>query len=799
MGWLRTLRGLRNRNGIESMSQKDEAPGRVLASSRQKRSVRARDPVCGMDVDPTEAGHRVTHDGETIYFCSEPCKIRFLRDPDRFLTAASPKRSNPAASWNCPMHPEEVTTHPGTCPKCGMALQPDIAQDQSGLQPELADMRRRLVSATVLALPVIFLAMGGHLIPFIAHMASPALSSRIQALFTTPIVLWAGWPFFERGWRSFRGGHLNMFTLVSIGIGVSWLYSLLATAAPDRFPEAFRNKNGDIPVYFEASAVITVLVLLGQVLELQARDRTSDAIRALVRLAPSRARRLGPGDEEQDVDLASVQVGDRLRIRPGEKVPVDGVVEHGQSTLDESLITGESLPVTKVSGDTVVGGTLNQMGSLIVRATRVGRDTVLARIVQLVADAQRSRSPIQSVVDQVSGWFVPLVMGIALLACLGWIFLGPDPKIPHGLVAAVSVLIIACPCALGLATPMSIMVGIGRGAGAGVLIRNAEALERMATVDTLVLDKTGTLTEGRPAVTGMLPASADDMLTVLRLAASVEQASEHPFATAILEAAKESGLTLSKVDQFLSPTGLGASGIVEGRSIIVGSGRYLSENGVDLSSLLQGADKLRQEGASVVFVGIDGRLAGALAISDPIRSTSADALTDLRRVGIRLIMLTGDNRTTAMAVASRLGITEVEAEVLPEQKREVILRLKREGRVVAMAGDGVNDAPALATADVGIAMSSGADVAIESAGITLLGGDLRGVVRAARLSRATMANIRQNLAFAFVYNAAGIPIAAGVLYPLFGILLSPMIAAGAMALSSVSVVANALRLNRIRL
>jgi Cu+-exporting ATPase len=720
-------------------------------------------------------------------------------EPGRNLTRKAPLDAPEGTIWTCPMHPEVRQDRPGACPICGMALEPETASATSGPSPELADMTRRFWIGLALALPVFLLEMGGHLFPALHHLVPMRISTWIQLVLATPVVLWAGWPFFVRGSASLKTRNLNMFTLIAMGTGVAWGYSMVATLAPGLFPPAFRNTDGSVAVYFEAAAVITVLVLLGQVLELRARERTSGAIKALLGLAPKTARRLLANGEEDEVSLDLVGVGDRLRVRPGEKVPVDGTVEDGRSSLDESMVTGESMPVTKAKGDTVIGGTLNQSGALVIEATKVGRDTMLARIVQMVAEAQRSRAPIQRMADQVSGWFVPVVIGVAVLAFAGWSIWGPEPRFAYGLVAAVAVLIIACPCALGLATPMSIMVGVGRGAGMGVLIKNAEALERMEKVDTLVVDKTGTLTQGHPAVTAIVTAAGHTEGDVLRLAAAIERASEHPLALAIVEAAKERSLALPDVNEFDSPTGRGALGTVEGSHIVLGNARFLGEEGIDTNPLASVADDLRRDGATAIFVGIDGMAAGVIAIADPIKQTTPDALEALKREGIRVVMLTGDNRTTAQAVAARLGIEEVEAEVLPDQKSAVVARLKREGRVVAMAGDGVNDAPALAAADVGIAMGSGTDVAIESAGVTLLKGDLIGIVRARQLSQATMSNIRQNLVFAFIYNAAGVPVAAGLLYPLFGVLLSPMIAAAAMALSSVSVVTNALRLNRVTL
>ncbi|MCJ8157236.1 heavy metal translocating P-type ATPase [Sphingomonas sp. LaA6.9] len=761
----------------------------------------AHDPVCGMTVDPEQTPHNARHAGSIYYFCCAGCQAKFVADPGRTLSdsRSEPAEVPPGAIWTCPMHPEIRQDHPGACPICGMALEPEMVSADSGPSPELADMSRRFWVALALTVPVFLLEMGGHLIPSLHHLVTPRVSTWIQFALATPAVLWAGWPFFERGGASVRTRNLNMFTLIAMGTGVAWAYSVVATLAPGIFPAAFRAADGSVAVYFEAAAVITVLVLLGQVLELRARERTSGAIKALLNLAPRTARRIGAGGDEEEITLDLVDVGDRLRVRPGEKVPVDGVVEDGRSSLDESMVTGESMPVTKSMGDVVIGGTLNQTGALVIRADKVGRDTLLARIVQMVAEAQRSRAPIQRMADRVSGWFVPLVLGVAVSAFIVWGIWGPEPRFAHGLIAAVAVLIIACPCALGLATPMSIMVGVGRGAGLGVLIKNAEALERMEKVDTLVVDKTGTLTEGRPSVTRIVAAEGFEEGEVLRLSAGVERASEHPLALAVVAAATDRKIAIPDVAEFDSPTGKGALGTVEGKRIALGNAAFLQEMGVDTSSLEGQADALRADGATAIFAAIDGRVAGILAIADAVKPTTPEALAALREAGIRVVMLTGDNRTTAEAVARQLGIEEVEAEVLPDQKSAVVARLKAEGRVVAMAGDGVNDAPALAAADVGIAMGSGTDVAIESAGVTLLKGDLNGIARARRLSEATMSNIRQNLFFAFIYNAAGVPIAAGLLYPVFGILLSPIIAAAAMALSSVSVVANALRLNRASL
>jgi Cu+-exporting ATPase len=751
-----------------------------------------------MLVEPATSPHRDEFDGETFHFCSAGCRAKFASNPRHYL--AGPKAPAPApegAIYTCPMHPEIQQVGPGSCPICGMALEPELASADTGPNPELADMARRFWGGLVLSLPVLFLEMGGHLFG-IQRWISPQVSNGVQLAFATPVVLWAGWPFFLRGWQSLVTRNLNMFTLIALGTGVAYFYSVVATLAPDLFPPAFRS-GGAVAVYFEAAAVITVLVLLGQVLELRAREATSGAIKALLDLAPKTARRVSADGSDQEVALDSVQVGDALRVRPGDKVPVDGAIAEGRSSLDESMVTGESMPVTKEAGANVIAGTLNQTGSFVMRAEKVGRDTLLAQIVQMVAQAQRSRAPIQRLADRVSGWFVPVVILIAVLAFASWAVFGPEPRLPFGLVAAVSVLIIACPCALGLATPMSIMVGVGRGAQAGVLIKNADALERMEKIDTLVVDKTGTLTEGKPKVTAIVAAAGFEEQELLRLAASIERASEHPLASAIVQAAAERGLSLSAVREFDSPTGKGVVGQVDGKRVALGNANFLKELQVDTDLLSEAAERLRQDGATAIFVSIDAEAAGILAIADPVKATTQEALRALARERIRVVMLTGDNRTTAHAVARKLGILDVEAEVLPDQKSAIVEKLRREGRVVAMAGDGVNDAPALAAADVGIAMGTGTDIAIESAGITLLRGDLRGIVRARRLAQATMRNIRQNLFFAFVYNAAGVPIAAGVLYPVFGILLSPVIAAAAMALSSVSVVTNALRLRTVRL
>jgi Cu+-exporting ATPase len=714
---------------------------------------------------------------------------------------AAAKKPEPVPAgtiYTCPMHPQIRQVGPGSCPICGMTLEPVRASLDEGPSAELIDMRRRFWIGTALTVPVAALEMLGHLLR-LDHLLDQQTSNWIQLALATPVVLWAGWPFFVRGWRSLTGRSLNMFTLIAMGIGVAWVYSVVATVAPGIFPLTFRGPAGSVAVYFEAAAVITALVLLGQVLELKAREQTSGAIKALLSLVPTRARRIKEDSGEEEVELDQVKVGDRLRVRPGDKVPLDGTVIDGRSNVDESMVTGEPVPVQKEAGSKVIGGTINGQGSFVMRAEKIGRDTMLAQIVQMVAQAQRSRAPIQRLADTVSGWFVPAVIGIAILAFAAWSIWGPSPAMGYGLIAAVSVLIIACPCALGLATPMSIMVGVGRGATAGVLIKNAEALERLEKVDTIIVDKTGTLTLGKPKVTAIRPAAGFDETEVLRLAASLENASEHPLAAAIVNEAKERSIPLANVSDFDSPTGKGVLGKVEDHAIALGNAKFLVGQGADTSALQDEADALRRDGATAIFVAIDGRVAGAIAIADPVKETTPAAITALHKLGIRVVMLTGDNRTTAEAVARKLGIEEVQAEVLPEQKGAVVETLRRAGKVVAMAGDGVNDAPALAAADVGIAMGTGTDVAIESAGVTLLRGDLQGIVQARRLSKAVMHNIRENLFFAFIYNAAGVPIAAGVLYPTFGLLLSPIIAAAAMALSSVSVIANSLRLQVVKL
>ncbi len=778
----------------------NHAAGHSCCSAKTSAGLAAvKDPVCGMSVDPTTTAHRASHDDRDYFFCSAGCRTKFVADPQRYLNPrAEAEPVIPGAIYTCPMHPEIRQEGPGSCPICGMALEPETVTAEAPPNHELIDFTRRFWVGLVLALPVLALEMGGHLTNL--HMLIPGqVSNWIQFALATPVVLWCGLPFFQRGWTSLRTRRLNMFTLISMGVGVAWLYSVVAVLAPGLFPPAFLKADGSAPVYFEAAAIITVLVLVGQILELRAREQTSGAIRALLDLTPKTARRVRPDGVDEDVSLDQITVGDSLRVRPGEKIPVDGEILDGRVSVDESMVTGESMPVTKEVGDRVVAGALNKTGSFVMRADKVGADTLLAQIVQMVAQAQRSRAPIQRLADTVSGWFVPAVIAIALLAALVWGLVGPEPRLSYALVAAVSVLIIACPCALGLATPISIMVGVGRGAHAGVLIKNAEALERFEKVDTLILDKTGTLTEGRPSVTAILSAQGFSETDILRLSASLERGSEHPLADAIVQAAKDRDLALSEATDFDSPVGRGVRGMVDGRPVALGNTRYLGELSIDVSALEPEADALRLDGATAIFVAVDGRAAGVIGIADPIKATTPDAIAALKAAGLRLVMMTGDNRTTAEAVARRLGIDEVQAEVLPQDKASVVQQLRSQGRVVAMAGDGVNDAPALAAADVGVAMGAGSDVAIESAGVTLLGGDLQGIVRARHLSRAVMGNIRQNLVFAFGYNALGIPVAAGLLYPVFGWLLSPALAALAMALSSVSVIGNALRLRAVKL
>jgi Cu+-exporting ATPase len=759
------------------------------------------DPVCGMTVDPRTSKQRFDYRGETFHFCSTHCRERFAAAPESFLQSPGPApEASAGAVWTCPMHPEIRQDHPGSCPICGMALEPIAPSAEAAPNPELADMSRRFWIGLALTAPVVALAMADF-IPGV-HLASivpPRWSILVQFALASPVVLWSGWPFFMRGWQSLLLRHLNMFSLIALGVGTAYGYSLVAAFAAGIFPAGFRNPDGTIATYFEAAAVITVLVLLGQVLELRAREQTGGAIRALLNLAPKTTHRIRADGTDEEITLDLVQVGDRLRIRPGDGVPVDGTVLEGRSSVDESMVTGESMPVAKEAGAKLIGGTVNGTGVLIMRAEKIGAETMLARIVAMVSEAQRSRAPIQRLADVVAGYFVPAVVGIAVAAFIGWAIWGPAPALAYGLLAAVSVLIIACPCALGLATPMSIQVGIGKGATAGVLIRSAEALERMERVDMLVVDKTGTLTMGKPRVTQVVPTEDFTEQDLLCLAASLEQSSEHPLAGAIVASARERGLTLAAASDFQSVTGQGVLGIIDGRRVVLGNAGLMQANQVDVGALTDAADRLRATGATALFIAVDGRPGGFIAVADPIKDTTPAALEALRAEGVRIVMLSGDNRRTAEAVARQLQIADVEADVLPEDKHRVVRRLREEGRIVAMAGDGVNDAPALAEADIGIAMGTGTEVAIQSAGITLVKGDLTGIARARRLSRATMRNIRQNLFFAFIYNALGVPIAAGVLYPAFGVLLSPMIAALAMSLSSVSVVTNALRLRRLRL
>jgi Cu+-exporting ATPase len=803
------------------------------------------DPVCKMEVDEATAAAKTDYAGKTYYFCHPYCLETFKKNPEKYLSPqpelplepvkakeASPgavytcpmdpevRQSKPGAcpkcgmalepftvapaatrtEYVCPMHPEIVRLEPGSCPICGMALEPRTVTLEEEANPELVDMTRRFWISLALSAPIFFLAMS-DLIPGqpVQRFLPMRLLNGIQLVLATPVVLWCGWPFFERGWASIVNRSLNMFTLIAIGVGAAYVYSSVATVFPGLFPESFRGHGGEVGVYFDAAAVITTLVLLGQVLELRARSRTSSAIKALLGLAPRTARLIRADGSETDVPLDRIRPGDRLRVRPGEKIPVDGVVLEGSTSVDESMVTGESIPVEKTPGDKVTGGTVNGNGSFIMQAERVGSETLLAQIVRMVSEAQRSRAPIQKLADVVAGYFVPAVIFVAIVTFIVWSVVGPEPRMAHALVNAVAVLIIACPCALGLATPMSIMVGTGRGATAGVLIKNAEALEVMEKVDTLIVDKTGTLTEGKPRLASIVTGENGDESEILRLAASLERASEHPLAGAIVSAAEEKGVKLSAASHVQSVTGKGIVGGVDGKRIALGNHKLLDDLGINPGELKDLAEKLRQDGQTVMFVVMDNAVAGLLGVADPIKPTTPEAIRMLHADGMKIVMLTGDSRTTAEAVAKKLGIDAFEAEVLPEQKMEVVKRLQAEGRLVAMAGDGINDAPALAQAQVGIAMGTGTDVAMESAAITLVKGDLRGIAKARRLSRGTMRNIRQNLFFAFVYNVLGVPIAAGALYPFFGILLSPVIASAAMTFSSVSVITNALRLNKLEL
>jgi len=758
-----------------------------------------KDVVCGMQVDPATAAWSADHAGKTYYFCGKGCLDRFAADPDAFLRPVRPvEEAVPGATYTCPMHPEVVRDHPDACPICGMALEPRVATLDEGPNPELVDMTRRFWIAAALAAPVTLMAMTDMVVGQGAGgLVDPRWTNWLGFALATPVVWWLGWPFFERGWASIRYRSPNMFTLIALGVGTAYVYSAVATVAPQLFPTGFLM-GGVIEAYFDTAVVVTVLVLLGQVLELRARSRTGAAIKALLGLAPKTARRVRD-DVEEDVPLAEIAVGDLLRVRPGEKVPIDGIVTDGHTSIDESMVTGEPVPVEKSAGSPVTGGTVNDTGTVLMRAARVGGDTLLAQIVRMVSDAQRSRAPIQRLADRISAYFVPAVVVVAIGAFVSWSMWGPEPRFALALVSAVAVLIIACPCALGLATPMAIMVGTGQGAQAGVLIKNAEALERLERVDTIVVDKTGTLSEGKPTLAGVVPAEGFDEPELLRYAAGLERGSEHPLASAIVEGARSRGMDVPAATEFESHTGQGVTGNVLGRRVVLGNAALLESLAIDISALAAHAEAQRQDGWTIVFLGIDGRAAGFLGVSDAIKPSTPEAITMLHDEGLRIIMLTGDNRTTAEAVARRLGLDDVRADVLPAQKRDVVRQLQREGRVVAMAGDGINDAPALAAADVGIAMGTGTDVAMESAGITLVRGDLRGIARARRLSRATMRNVRQNLFLAFVYNAIGVPVAAGVLYPSLGLLVSPIWASAAMTLSSVSVIGNALRLRRVRL
>ncbi|MEO7635518.1 MAG: heavy metal translocating P-type ATPase [Sphingomicrobium sp.] len=761
------------------------------------------DPVCGMKVDTRDAKFRHEHDGATYFFCSGGCAAKFETDPDRYLkpptSDAAPAHEDVVEGviWTCPMHLQIRRDRPGQCPICGMALEPLEPTLEDGPNPELIDMNRRFWASAVLTVPLVLLTLGAELTGWLP--LPMAQSMLLQLALATPVVLWGGWPFFVRFWVSLRTRNLNMFTLIGLGVGVAYGYSVVATLAPQLFPASLRTMGGRVPVYFEAAAAITTLVLLGQVLELRARSATGKAIRALLGLAPKTARLVNPDGSEEDVPLEQVVVGALLRVRPGEKVPVDGEVVEGHSAVDEAMLTGEPLPVEKLPGDKVTGATVNGTGGMLVRATRVGRDTMLAQIVRMVAAAQRSRAPIQALADKVSAWFVPTVVAVAVVTFIAWSLLGPEPRFAHALVNAIAVLIIACPCALGLATPMSIMVGTGRGAAAGVLVKNAEALELMEKIDTLVVDKTGTLTLGKPKLVAVVPIAPFAEADIVRLSAALEKGSEHPLAAAIVAGAGERGIAVPGATAFASHTGKGVSGTVEGRAVALGNAALLADQSIDPGALGEQADIYRAQGQGVMFVAIDRQLAGLLVVADPIKDSAAEAIAQLHREGLRIVMMTGDSRRTAEAVASQLRIDEVMAEVLPDQKQAKVAELRAAGRRVAMAGDGINDAPALARADVGIAMGTGTDVAMESAAVTLVGGDLAGIARARRLSRAVMRNIRQNLFFSFIFNAAGVPIAAGVLYPWFGILLSPIIAGAAMAFSSVTVIGNSLRLNRVKL
>ena len=763
-----------------------------------------KDPVCWMDVDPNRAAEKAKHAGKDYYFCSTYCRDAFVKEPEKFLNSphgAPTADMNDERLYFCPMDPEVEKIGPGACPKCGMALQPKEISLDDAEDPELSSMSKRFWICSALSLPLLILAMSDvfAFIPGVMALRSWPYFNFLQLGLATPVVLWGGWPFFQRAYHSLVNRSLNMFTLIGLGTAVAYLFSLAATIFPDVFPKSMRGHHGEVPVYFEAAAVITTLVLLGQMLELRARGQTSGALKALLGLAPKTAIRVNLMGQENEIPLDQVMPGDTLRVRPGEKIPTDGVILEGSGSVDESMITGEPIPVTKHPGDKVTGATINGTGTFLMRAEKVGKDTLLAQIVHMVGEAQRSRAPIQKLADKVSGFFVPSVVLVSLLTFILWTWLGPEPRFAHGLINAVAVLIIACPCALGLATPMSIMVGTGKGATAGVLIKNAEALEILEKVDTLVVDKTGTLTEGKPKLTAILSEPGFSEGEVLAAAASLEQASEHPLAAAIVRAAKERGLSLAKPENFQSATGKGVSGIVQGREILLGNSRHLLDDGVELDPLKTRAEELRRQGQTALYLAIDARFAALFGISDPIKASTPQAIADLQREKIRIVMLSGDSPTTAKAVGEKLGLSEVLGGVAPDKKNETVKKLQAEGRIVAMAGDGINDAPALAQAQVGIAMGTGTDIAMQSSGVTLVKGDLHGIVKARILSRAVMKNIRQNLFFAFVYNSVGVPIAAGVLYPFFGLLLSPMIAAAAMSLSSVSVISNSLRLRSLKL
>jgi Cu+-exporting ATPase len=758
------------------------------------------DPVCGMTVDPARAAGSLEFEETTYFFCSSGCLEKFRSAPETFVhpeVKVKKETNTPGAEWTCPMHPEIVRSGPGSCPKCGMALEPRFPSASPAENVELRDMSRRFWFATVLTIPLLAVAMGEMIFPeTLASLVSPRARVLLELALASPVCLWAAWPFYVRAVQSVRNRSLNMFTLIGLGVSVAYLYSLAAALIPDVFPHSFRGHSGVVGTYFEAAGVIVTLILLGQVLELRARDQTSTAIRQLLGMAAKSARRIREDGTEEDIALEAVHVGDRLRVRPGEKVPVDGIVLEGSSAIDESMVTGEPIPVEKGVGARVVGATINGTGALIMKAEKIGSETLLARIVAMVAEAQRSRAPIQKLADKVSGYFVPIVILIAAVTFIVWAAVGPQPAMAHALINAVAVLIIACPCALGLATPISIMVATGNGATMGVLFRNAEAIEMMRKVDTLVVDKTGTLTQGKPKLVSIVPAAGTTEADLLHFAATLERGSEHPLAAAITEGAEERKVSLTRVDRFESVTGKGVKGIIEGKTVALGNRALMTDLQIDVSALNEVAEKLRADGQTAMFVAVEGRAAGLVGVADPIKPSTPQALAELHKDGVRIVMVTGDSKTTAEAVAGKLGIDEVVAEVLPDQKATIIRRLQSEGRFVAMAGDGINDAPALAQAQVGIAMGTGTDVAMESAGVTLVKGDLRSIALARELSRRTMRNIKQNLFFAFVYNAAGIPVAAGVLYPFFGLLLSPMIAAAAMSLSSVSVISNALRLRR---